>query len=693
LKLTFFRALSKVLVLLCFLPYIPLVHAANRTRDLSPRYRQWLNEEVTYIITTDEKKHFLSLTNDAERDDFITTFWKIRNPNPGSETNSYKDEHYRRLAYANEHFGSIGLHNGWHTDQGRIYITLGAPQQVESYLAARNVRPIEIWFYQSPSLALPAFFNILFFKRDAGEPFTLYSPRSDGPAHLVSSLEALNDQKKSLDILRKSLGDEVATTTISLIPGEDVDLDEFEPSLSSDLLLSEIEGLPDNPVTKEQLEVNRVREHVTMSMFLPGQDTTFSYATFRDDRGQLTLSYLLSMQYPDPNLVRARPDGSGFYNLTLRTDILTAAGKPVYDQQDELTGNLAAAQIEMAKKKRFGAEGRLPLAPGTYKLVTTLTNNLNEVATRQQATVTMPALKGDGMAISSVVAYTMPAAIPDARGDLPFSASHYRFTPRAAGNIYLRQGERLPLVFQLWLDPKKAAAATPEKIHLHYVFGSIVSPTDQRTVEDEEIDAGNRDEAGNLLTGHTLDTSTLSPGFYQAVISANRSGEHQTAYATLNLKVLAAADFVDLWTAYGPESPGGVALDDYKHGLAAAAQGDHALAETAFDRALADGSAEMRPLNRLAAMLDRDGQTERLAALSQLTVLNKVAANPATLLTIVRALNKLGNPKATEHLLETQVALQPPNADLYGALADAYEASGNTARAREVRALATNTKQ
>jgi len=689
------RAVSKVLVLLCFLPYIPSLHAANRARDLPPRYRQWVNEEVTYIITSDERKHFLSLENDAERDDFITTFWKIRNPNPGSETNSYKDEHYRRLAYANEHFGSIGLQNGWRTDQGRIYITLGAPQQIETYAAARNVRPIEIWFYQSPSLALPAFFNLLFFKRSAGEPYTLYSPRSDGPAHLVSSLEALNDQKKSLDILRKSLGDEVATTAISLIPGEDVSLDEYDPSLSSDLLLSEIQGLPDNPITKEQLEVNRAREHVTMSLFLPGQDTNFSYATFRDDRGQLTLSYLLSMQYPDPNLVKTQPDGSGYYNLTLRTDILTAAGKPVYDQQDELTGKLTAAQVEVAKKKRFGAEGRLPLAPGTYRLVTTLTNNLNEVAMRQQATVTMPAVKADSVAISSVVAYTMPAAVPDARGDLPFSASHYRFTPHGAGSVFLRQGDRLPLVFQLWLDPKTSAAvaATSEKIHLHYVFGSIASPTDQRTVEDEDIDADNRDAAGNLLTGHTLDTSTLAPGFYQVVISANRLEEHQTAYATLNLRVLPVTEYVDLWTAYGPESAGGVALDDYKHGLAAAAEGEDALAEAAFDRSLADGSAGMRPLYRLAAMLDRDGQTERLAALGQLTVLNKVAANPATLLAIARALNKMGNPKGTEHLLEAQVALQPPNADLYRALADAYEASGNTARAREVRTLAANLKQ
>ena len=111
-------------------------------KNLPALYRHWLDEEVPYIIQTQEREQFLALHTDAERDSFINSFWQARNPTPGSETNSYKDEHYRRLAYANEHYGSLKLENGWRTDQGRIYITLGAPQSVATYPSPRNVRPL-----------------------------------------------------------------------------------------------------------------------------------------------------------------------------------------------------------------------------------------------------------------------------------------------------------------------------------------------------------------------------------------------------------------------------------------------------------------------------------------------------------------------------------------------------------------------
>jgi hypothetical protein len=240
---------------------------------------------------------------------------------------------------------------------------------------------MEIWFYQSPSLALPSYFNLLFYKRSIGEPYSLYSPLSDGPARLVSSLEALNDQKKSLDILRKSLGDEVATTALSLIPGESVNFDDYAPNMSSDLLLNMIAGLPDNPLTQEELNLNRLREHVTMSLVMEGQEVVNSYNVFRDEQGRETLNYLMRFMLPDPKIVAQREDGSFHYDLTLRTTVTTADNKPVYDQEDFLTGNLAEAQAEIAKKKDFAAEARLPLAPGKYTIIATLTNNLDKIET------------------------------------------------------------------------------------------------------------------------------------------------------------------------------------------------------------------------------------------------------------------------------------------------------------------------
>ncbi len=682
------RSLRSLLWLLLLASLVPVLHAADRSRALPPRYQHWLNQEVNYIITTDERRHFLTLPSDTERDSFIAQFWRIRNPAPGSGGNPYKEEHYRRLAYANEHYGSLQVQDGWRTDMGRIYIILGAPKQIVTYPAARNVRPMEIWFYQSPSPALPPYFSLIFYKRSIGEPYTLYSPNSDGPARLVSSLEAMNDQKKSLDILRKSLGEEVARTSLSLLPGDNVNLDSYEPSLTSDLLLGQIAGLPDNPLTREQLEDNRLREQVTTSLFLGGDDATLGYDVFRDEQGSFTLSYLLEMHFPDPHLLGAQSGGTANYDLTLRSQVITQAGKPVYNQEDRFTGTLAEAQAEIARKKKFGAEERLPLAPGAYTLVATLTNNLNHVAVRQHASVTVPAPSRQLIALSGLLAYTAPAPVPDPQNVLPFSASHYRFTPRGPGSAFICQGQKLPLVFQLWLAPGADGASAPQKIHLHYVFGSIASTHDKPIEEDEVIEAANRDAAGNLLTGHTLDTSSLPPGSYQVVVSAAPVGEHVTAYATLNLHVAAAENYVDTWTVYGPEDSGGRAQDDYKRGLAAAAQGDPAAAESYFTRSLEENPANLRTLSRLAALLQQSGRTQQLAALSQLPLLAHTAVDPGTVLAITHALSSAGNSRAIVALLEKQIALQPPNANLYIMLADACDATGDRTRAQQMRKLA-----
>jgi GWxTD domain-containing protein len=649
--------------------------------------------EVPYIITAEERKSFLSLSSDAQRDNFIESFWKVRNLDPSSSVNNYKDEHYRRLAYVNENFGDARYEDGWRTDRGRMYIILGPPKQRAKYNDTGNVRPMEIWFYQADTPALPPYFYLVFYKRSSAEDYRLYSPTNDTPLRLCSTGETRNDPVNALKIIRDSLGEEVARTTVSLIPSEHVSTKEFEPSMESETLLATLSDLADNPINKERLEANRARENVTTSVFLGGEDSSLSYEIFRDERGRMTLSYLRSTKFANGSLIGTRKDGSNYYDLTLRTDVMTTSGKAAYSQEDRLTGNVTQSQAETARKKRFAAEARLPLAPGGYRLVTTLTNNVDKTATRLQTNVTVPAPNAGGIALSSLLAYAAPAGVPDPRGQLPFSGSHFRFTPRGAENVYIRQGEKLPLVFQLWLDATGPAKPAPVQVRLHYVFGSIAASRNEATQFDEDIDAGNRDQAGNLLTGHTLDTSTLLPGVYQVVVSAKREDEQKTAYGTLNLHVMPAADYVDEWTAYGPSDPGGEAVDDYKRGLSAAAEDEVAEAQAAFERALSEGKDDVRPVDGLAALLAQKGMTQQLAALSQEPILAKAAASPTTLLSIAGALNKTGNAKAIVRLLETQVALQPPNTDLYNALADACQATGNSNRAGEVRAMAANLKK
>ena len=92
-------------------------------QELGKVYRRWLDEDVRWIITDEERDTFKRLSNDEERDNFIEQFWLRRDPTPDTIDNEYKEEHYRRIAYANEHFPA-GI-PGWKTDRGRIYIQIG----------------------------------------------------------------------------------------------------------------------------------------------------------------------------------------------------------------------------------------------------------------------------------------------------------------------------------------------------------------------------------------------------------------------------------------------------------------------------------------------------------------------------------------------------------------------------------------
>jgi len=111
-------------------------------QELSKPYRKWLDEDVIYIITPEEQAAFKQLSNDEERDKFIEAFWQRRDPTPDTEENEYKEEHYRRIAYANEHFAA-GV-PGWKTDRGRMYIMYGPPDEIDSHPAGGTYeRPME----------------------------------------------------------------------------------------------------------------------------------------------------------------------------------------------------------------------------------------------------------------------------------------------------------------------------------------------------------------------------------------------------------------------------------------------------------------------------------------------------------------------------------------------------------------------
>jgi len=131
----------------------------SQEEKLKSAYKRWIDEDVSSIITDEERKIFNSLKTDEEREQFIEGFWYRRDPDPDTDVNEYREEHYQRIAYANEHFTS-GI-PGWKTDRGRIYIKFGKADQIESHPSggsyerpawegggATSTYPFEIWWYR-----------------------------------------------------------------------------------------------------------------------------------------------------------------------------------------------------------------------------------------------------------------------------------------------------------------------------------------------------------------------------------------------------------------------------------------------------------------------------------------------------------------------------------------------------------------
>lgn len=131
----------------------------NVKPELKVAYKKWLENDVAYIITNEERKAFKALATDEERENFIENFWRRRDPNPDTEENEYREQYYERIAYANEHFTS-GI-PGWKTDRGRTYIAWGKPDSIESHPSggaydrpsyegggSTTTYPFETWFYR-----------------------------------------------------------------------------------------------------------------------------------------------------------------------------------------------------------------------------------------------------------------------------------------------------------------------------------------------------------------------------------------------------------------------------------------------------------------------------------------------------------------------------------------------------------------
>jgi len=658
----------------------------QKKQKLEKHFREWLERDVAYIITKDERDIFLKLTTDDAREKFIETFWEIRNPSPGSPTNSYKDEIYQRIAFADARFGIGSGVEGWRTDRGRTYITLGPPQQKQVFRNSANLYPIEIWFYGGANSALPPFFYVMFYQREGGGEYRFYSPYTDGPDKLITGVEAINSRLTALRLIRNSVGPEVARISLSLLPDEPVDETTGIVSLESDILLNSIKNLANLPANRDDILRRKTnRETVTSRLVLEGRNLDIVTFPARDSRGLTRLDYALRLHSPSDLSMAEEKDGRYSYSVEFRVRVFSSENKLIFTQQKSLSDSMTKKRFETIKDKVFGYEGTLPLPPAKYHLEFQFTDWSKKAAFHTVREILIPLPANDSMVVPGVLPFLSAENADPALAELmPFTIGGVQFTPMPSSTPTLAPGTNLQVVYQIWTPPSDPRGNLGKKLDVEYAFGRPAVPGSATKVKDESS-REQLDAAGSLVTGKKLSLDQQSSGSYILNVTVNNPETKHNGFGTLNFKVLDAPSPPEPWDVIEP----GIAQDaekgilDQQRGLCYWALGQFDEARVWFRRALQlDNSNDVARARLVDAYFSKMDYAAVVSLFSDVGVTE--TTDSETLLRIATSLEKRGSTSQAISVIENALQSRPEEGPLYLALAQYYSEIGNARKAAEL---------
>ncbi len=657
----------------------------QKKQKLEKNYRDWLERDVAYIITKDERDAFLKLTTDEAREKFIETFWEIRNPSPGSPANSYKDEIYQRIAFADARFGIGSGVEGWRTDRGRTYITLGPPQQKQVLRNSANLFPIEIWFYGGANPALPPFFYVMFYQREGGD-YRFYSPYADGPDKLVTGVEAINSRLTALRLIRNSVGPEVARISLSLLPDEPVDETTGIVSLQSDILLDSIKNLANLPSNRDDILRRRTnREAVTSRLVLEGRNLDIVTFPARDSRGLTRLDYAVRLHSPSDLSMAEEKDGRYSYSVEVRVRVFSSENKLIFTQQKPLADSMTKRRLDTIKDKVFGYEGTLPLPPGKYHLEFQFTDWSKKAAFHTVREILIPLPSKDSLVVPGVLPFLSAENADPGLADLmPFTIGGVQFTPMPSSTPTFVQGTNLQVVYQIWSPSSDPRENLGKKLDVEYAFGRPAAPGSATKVKDE-INREQFDAAGSLVTGKKLSLERQSSGSYILNVTVNNPETKHNGFGTMSFKILDAPSGPEPWDVLEP----GIAQDaekgilDQQRGLCYWALGQFDEARVWFRRALQlDHSNDAARARLVDAYFSKKDYAAVVSLFSDAGVTE--TTDSETLLRISTSLERRGNASQAISILETALVSRPEEGPLYLALAQYYTEIGKPQKAADL---------
>ncbi len=492
-KHRFETRVPRFLIILCLIFLFSLSLAAA---SLPERYRRWLEEEVVYIITPREREVFLKLQTDRERDIFIEAFWKQRDPDPRTPQNEFREEHYRRLNYANQFLGRGTGKPGWKTDRGRVYIILGPPSNIETYENIMGVYPAQVWFYYGdPRYGLPTGFNVIFFKKEGAGEYILYSPSDHGPQALVA--DYMYNARDARDAYQRlyQLSPNLAEQSLSLIPNE-----RLEPgviNLASNRLLATIMSLPQRKVEDAYAEAwFRHRDLIEVEYSTNYIRSDFEVWTVRSQKGHYLVHYSV-----EPGKLSVSQDGQNYLvRFDLNGRVADDKGRTIYQFDKSIPLNLTREELGEIGKRAVAFQDVFPLIPGNCTLDLLVKNPVSREFSSFSKKLTLPENPGPAEIGQILLAYGQLEA-KDGTGLLPYQVGDRQLLSRSLKSFAVSDSLVVCVQLNGWSDELKKKSTL--KISLL---------AENQAVQSKECPALEISAEG--LVVESMPLAALKPGYY-----------------------------------------------------------------------------------------------------------------------------------------------------------------------------------
>src|SRR5437016_6278390 len=500
-------------------------------KELDNAYKQWLQEDVVYIITPDERNAFLQLQTNEEREQFIEQFWLRRSSNPDLPDNDFKEEHYRRIAYANEHFAS-GI-PGWKTDRGRMYIMWGPADEVESHPTggtydrpmeegggSTSTYPWETWRWRY--LEGIGENIILEFVDPSGSGeyhLTMDPSEKDALLHVpgagLSLMEQMGMSSKA-DRFTRSDG----TNLPKSMGGESASMNEFnrlelyaKVNRPPEVKFKDLEAVVTSRIVRDQV-----------------------HFTWRTDYLKVTNDTVLvpvTVQVPNSQLSFQAKDGIHTAVLNIFGRISTLTGRVVQTFEDSMSRDFPDTLYQQSLKLQSIYQKAVPLRPGLYRLDLVIkdvqSGNIGVVNSRLQ----VPRYEDDKLEASSLILADQIEHVPAKQiGAGQFVLGSSKVKPRLEADF--TTADKLGVYMQVYnLKPDD----TTHKSSATFEF--TVKKGHESIMQFKETSVEMKQTGDQVTIERLLPLATLAPGKYSLEVNATDALSRQTISRTAEFTVKA----------------------------------------------------------------------------------------------------------------------------------------------------------